>query len=230
MPGNQFATTGIVLTRTTYQEADRIVTFLTPDGKVRAIAKGVRKPKSKLAGGVELFSVSDLTFITGKSELNTLISARLKRHFGNIVKDLERTNWAYEVLKILNRLTEETAGPEFLALLTDTLAALDDLKLALPLVKLWFDMQLLRSLGNEPNLTTDKTGAKLQPGHNYGFDIDTMAFYERENGDFTADHIKLLRLSLSNRPEVLGQVKGAQALLPATLKLVTNIRHNVLSI
>jgi DNA repair protein RecO (recombination protein O) len=52
-------TKGIVLTRTDYGEADRILHFLTPDqGKIAGIAKGVRKSKSKLAGGIELFSVS----------------------------------------------------------------------------------------------------------------------------------------------------------------------------
>jgi len=46
-------THGIVLARTDFGEADRILTFLTPDnGKVKAIAKGVRKQKSKMAGGI----------------------------------------------------------------------------------------------------------------------------------------------------------------------------------
>ncbi|MEK7561678.1 MAG: DNA repair protein RecO, partial [Patescibacteria group bacterium] len=80
---NRYITKGIVLSRTDYGEADRILSFLTIDhGKVRAIAKGVRKSKSKLAGGIELFSVSDLTLIIGRGELNTLISTRLVRHYG----------------------------------------------------------------------------------------------------------------------------------------------------
>ncbi|MDO8591465.1 MAG: DNA repair protein RecO, partial [bacterium] len=70
---NRYVTQGIVLSRTDFGEADRILTFLTNDhGKVRAIAKGVRKSKSKLAGGIELFSISDLTLIIGRGEINTL--------------------------------------------------------------------------------------------------------------------------------------------------------------
>ena len=58
---NRISTRSIILTRINYAEADRIITFLTPsNGKVRAIAKGVRKAKSKLAGGIELFSISDI--------------------------------------------------------------------------------------------------------------------------------------------------------------------------
>ena len=46
---NQIVTTGIVLARTDFREADRILTVLTPDnGKVRVIAKGVRLPRSKI--------------------------------------------------------------------------------------------------------------------------------------------------------------------------------------
>ena len=53
-------TKAIVLRRTDYGEADRILQLLTPSGKRSVIARGVRKEKSKLAGGIELFSVSDV--------------------------------------------------------------------------------------------------------------------------------------------------------------------------
>jgi DNA repair protein RecO len=68
----QIVTKGIVLSRRDYQEADRILSVLTPDnGKVSLIAKGVRKPKSKLAGGIELFSVSQLTYLPSHNDLKT---------------------------------------------------------------------------------------------------------------------------------------------------------------
>ena len=52
---DEIKTLGFVLRRTNYGEADRILNLITPQGKISAIAKGVRKPKSKLAGGVEMF-------------------------------------------------------------------------------------------------------------------------------------------------------------------------------
>ena len=62
-----FKTEAIMLRRTNYGEADRIISFITPDrGKLSAIAKGVRKPKSKLAGGLELFAASDITIAEGR--------------------------------------------------------------------------------------------------------------------------------------------------------------------
>jgi DNA repair protein RecO (recombination protein O) len=84
---NQIITTAIILRRTDFGEADRILTLITPDhGKIRLMAKGVRRPKSKLAGGIELFSVSKISYIKGRSEIGTLVSAQLNTHYGTIVR------------------------------------------------------------------------------------------------------------------------------------------------
>src|SRR4051794_34279516 len=101
-----YTTQGIVLNRTDFGEADRILTFLTDDhGKVKAMARGVRKAKAKLAGSIELFSVSDLSLIPGRRDMDTLISARLIKHYGNIVRQLERTKVAYDFLKLSDKAT-----------------------------------------------------------------------------------------------------------------------------
>src|ERR1700757_3472845 len=98
----QLLTTGIILSRTDFGEADRIITVLTPDhGKLRLMARGARKPKSKMAGGIELFSVSDLTFIEGKGEIGALISSRLHSHYGHIVENIERVQLGSELIKML---------------------------------------------------------------------------------------------------------------------------------
>src|SRR4051812_30345333 len=103
----QIVTKGIVLSRTDFGEADRILTVLTPnEGKISLMAKGVRKIKSKLAGGIELFSISSITFIPGRGEVGTLISSRLDIHFSNIVRDINRTMLGYDMLKLINRVTE----------------------------------------------------------------------------------------------------------------------------
>jgi DNA repair protein RecO (recombination protein O) len=97
---NQIIAEAIVHSRTDFQEADRILTMLTPNhGKLKVIAKGVRRPRSKLAGGIELLSVNDVTVLPGRGELGTLISSRLKAHYGQIVQDINRTMLAYELLK-----------------------------------------------------------------------------------------------------------------------------------
>jgi len=212
----QFRTRAIILSRTDYGEADRIIGFLTPDhGKVRAIAKGVRKSKSKLAGGIELFSVSDISFIPGRKQVSTVVSTRLIKHYGRIVKDLNRTNSGYALIKRLDKATEDSPEAEYFYLLENAFEALDDPEVELELIELWFNMQLLRLAGHTPNLRTDSGGHKLLPDKKYKFDLDKMCFSDNGSGKFSAAHIKFLRLGFSpNTAQALNRVKGAGKLLP----------------
>jgi DNA repair protein RecO (recombination protein O) len=123
----QLLTEGIILSRIEYGEADRIITVLTPEhGKLRLMARGVRRIKSKLAGGIELFSVSDLSYIKGKGEIGTLVSSRLKTHYGSIVQDLSRVQLGYELIKLINKATEDQPDEEYFNLLRESFKALDD--------------------------------------------------------------------------------------------------------
>ena len=220
----QFTTQGIVLTRTDYGEADRILTFLTPDhGKVKAMAKSVRKSNSKMAGGIEMFSVSDLTVIVGRGQINTLISARLAKHYGNIVKDLERTSAAFKAVRMVHRSTEDATEPAYFSLLIDAFEALDDIKLHPEITSLWFEMQLLKLTGHAPNLSTDTNGGKLKESVSYNFYHDRMRFAPRQSkdGHFTARHIKFLRLGFSTHgPHVLSKVENVNDLASITQPLV----------
>jgi len=221
----QIVTQAIVLSRTHFGEADRIVTVITPDhGKVRLIAKGVRKIKSKLAGGIELFGVNSITFIEGKSEIKTLISSRLLQHFGQIVHDIERTMFAYSVLKIINRTTEDNAEIEYFNLTAETLASINNEKLSLDLIMLWFNMQLLKLRGQSPNLDTDSNGHKLLAEQNYNFDFESMSFRVYASGMYTAQHIKLLRLGLKlNSPAPLLKIRGIAKVLQNGRQLTDNM-------
>jgi DNA repair protein RecO len=224
----RFNTQGIVLARTNYGEADRILTFLTPDhGKVKGFAKGVRKSKSKLAGGIELFSISELSFIIGKSEINTIISTRLLKHYGNIVKDLDRTNLGYELIKRLNKATEDSPEAAYFELLGQAFAALDDSSIGLSLIEVWFNAQLLRMAGHTPNLRTEKSGEKLEADKSYNFNLDTMAFEPSPQGEFQAGQIKFLRLIFShNPPEVLQKIQSSEQLTNQTKLPVNSMLQN----
>jgi DNA repair protein RecO (recombination protein O) len=226
----QLNTIGIVLARTDYGEADRILTLITPDyGKLHLMAKGVRRIKSKMAGGIELFSVSNISFVQGRGDMGTLTSTRLAKHYGNIVKDLDRTMLTYELIKKLNKITEDQTESEYFELLKITFESLDDNTLPLSLINFWFSCQLLKLSGHTPNLLTDQTGQKLQPGEMYGFDFDAMGFASQTNGKFGQDQIKFLRLGFSSYPpKVLTQVQGNALLVDAVLPLaITMLQTNL---
>lgn len=212
----QLVTTGIILGRTDYGEADRILTLLTPDhGKLRVLARGVRRIKSKLAGGIELFSVSTITFAPGRGELGTLVSTRLVQHYDQIAKDLQRTMAGYDLIKQLHKATEDQPEAEYFTLLKDSFEALNDLQVPLSLIQFWFTAQITRLGGHSPNLQTDEQGKKLVPDQLYDFDLDHMSFVANPlSGRFGVNHIKFLRLVFAgNSPKVLSQVQGMGQLL-----------------
>lgn len=219
---NRIQTSGIVLKRTNYGEADRIVTVLTPDyGKLRLMARGVRKPKAKLAGGIELFSVSDMTFVRGRGEIGTLISTRLKTHYGRIVQDIQRVQLGYDLLKILDKATEDETEEGYFDLLEQALKALDDKHIDQELIRAWFNSQLLRLAGHSPNLKTTSDGRELNPDRKYGFDFEHMSFEPDDMGTFQADDIKFLRLMFGgNRPEILSRIENGAGLTGKTAPLV----------
>jgi DNA repair protein RecO (recombination protein O) len=219
---NQQITTGIVLTRVDYGEADRIITLLTPDqGKLRLMAKGVRRVKSKLAGGIELFSVTNITFIRGRGDIGTLVSSRLVRYYDHIVQDIDRTMLGYELIKQLNKTTEDEPEADYFHLLEEAFAALDDSSIGLDLVQLWFNAQLLRLSGHTPNLQTEADGTKLAADKTYEFSFDDSAFIARPAGPYGTDAIKFLRIVFGgNPPAVLAKVTGVDGLVQQTKQLV----------
>jgi DNA repair protein RecO (recombination protein O) len=222
----QLVTTAIILSRTDYGEADRILSLLTPEfGKLSLLAKGVRRVKSKLAGGIELFSVSEITFIKGRGEVGTLVSTRLVKHYEQIVKDLNRTMLGYDLIKRLNKVTEDETESEYFDLLKDTFEALNDKAISLDIVRFWFGAQLLRMSGHSPNLQTDEQGSKLEADQHYLFNFDNMGFVASpDHGQFGAGDIKFLRLAFAgNSIHVLSHVQGCGQLAEKAAPLVNTM-------
>lgn len=226
----QQVTTGIVLRRTDYGEADRIVNLLTHNqGKVTVYAKGVRRPKSRLAGGIELFSVSDITYIPGKGDMSTLVSSRVLQHFGNIVHDYDATMYAYRLIKAVDQLTENTASEEFFIFLREALASLDAPLLLLDKVQLWASVRLLTLLGNVPNLLTDEQGRPLDPSSRYRFDADNMCFTPHAEGTFDSRHVKLIRVCVGAESGLLLlRVQADDELFPPAKALMQQVASETL--
>jgi DNA repair protein RecO (recombination protein O) len=218
----QILTTGIILARTDYGEADRILTVLTPDhGKLRLMARGVRRIKSKLAGGIELFSTSHITFIEGRGEIGTLISSRLIKYYATIVKDIDRVQLGYELIKLLNKATEDEPEAEYYELLEQGFAALDEPALPLSLIRSWFEARLLAMAGHSPNLNTDVNDDKLDSAQAYNLDFEAMTFAPHASGKYHAEQIKALRLLFSGHsPAALARVRGIDDQLDTVAPLI----------
>lgn len=207
-----FSTNAIILRRIDYGEADKIVTFLTPEhGQIRAIAKGVRRAKSKLAGGLALLSVSQVTYMKSRGDLYLVRSARMESHFGDIITDYDRMQFAYAAIGALYIMTEDINETGMYELLHGCLRSLDDTSIPLDVVMVWFYMQALRAIGQQPNLETDSAGLVLTSDVQYDFDSRHGGFVASAHGKYNANHIKALRLLLRADPAVSSKVRGLES-------------------
>lgn len=199
-------TRSIVLSRVNFGEADRIVTVLTESyGKVSVIAKGSRKIKSKLAGGIEPFSLSEIVFVPGKRDIGTLISSEMKQNFEKLTSDYQRTTVAYEFIKWVNDHLEQGTGEEYFETLLNSLKLLNNSKLPLELAHNYFFVQALRLYGMSINSSHGSDGKQLQPSANYKYDFENSVFVVGD-GIYTVEHIKALRVVSSSDLDLIVRI------------------------
>lgn len=212
MSQGSIRTHAIVLRRTNYGEADRILQLLTPEyGKISVMAKGARKEKSKLAGGIELFAVSDVMIHRGKSNLGTLTGARLHTFFAHVLDNYEKMQFGYEVLKRVGGAVEMVPEPEWFELAKESFIGLNSTDIKLELVELYFYLHYAELLGYGLNLATDVEDKKLHKDETYVYDISEKGLRQTSQGNLTAEHIKLLRVANVKTPTVLAQISGLEA-------------------
>jgi len=215
-------TRAIVLRRTNYGESDRILSVLTPEGKLSVMARGVRKEKSRLAGSIELFSVADVVIHQGKSQLAVLTSAKMLRFFSNILTDVQGLELAALMMKKVERATEQVTSPEYFSLLVQGLDGLNR-HLSLELIRTWFLLNLACIGGEELNLIYDINGKRLDPGLRYAWDASESALREYSSGDISSREIKLARFMLSNKLLVVSRVENIDNLLQPLSSLIVSI-------
>lgn len=207
-------TKAIVLRRTNYGEADRILKLLTPHGQRAVIAKGARREKSKLAGGIELFGISDIVISQGKSDLGVLTQARLVKFYHHILEDYDRLQFGYEAINLVSRASESIDEPEWYEVLSEVYAGLDEKTISLQLVQTWFYLRYAALTGYELNLSSDVTNAPLQGDKPYMYDTSERALRPSEQGEITANHIKFLRIIARKPIKIVAQIGGVEEILP----------------
>jgi DNA repair protein RecO (recombination protein O) len=223
----QRKTSAIILRRTNFGEADRILSLLTPEGKISAIARGVRKQKSKLAGGVEIFALNEVVLIEGKSDIQTISSARMKTFFGNILKDLDRTEFTYFMLKDISRKAENIGSGEFFDITSIALSSLNEESIFLQIIESWYFIRVAEILGEGINLNYDQAGRKLSADKTYNFDFYEKVFMEDENGEFNDKHIKYLRLLSSSTPKIITKIVGVKDINKQVSEIIRSVEVKI---
>ncbi len=206
-------TKALVLRRTNYGEADRILKLLTPEGQISVIARGVRREKSKLSGGIELFGISDVTVHQGRGELGILTGARLEQFYSHILTDYDRLQFGYEAINAVTRGSDHVDEPEWFSVLADVYDGLNLASIPLQLTQTWFFIRYAKLTGYELNVTRDVLGNPLDRDKRYMYDTSERGLRLAEQGDIGSDHIKYLRLISAKPLRSVAQVGGIEAIL-----------------
>lgn len=145
--GRSYKAEAVVLKRVNWGEADRLVTvFSRQQGKLKLLAKGIRRLSSRKKGHLELFNQVRLQIAKGKN-LDLITEADTFNNFPRLRCNLNRVRIAYLLLELVDKLTAENQEhEEVYCLLRDTLSLLDGATAANNLIA-DFETQLLTRLG-----------------------------------------------------------------------------------
>lgn len=146
-----YQTEAIVIKKTRLGEADRILTLYTPHlGKIQAVAKGVRRPKSKMSGHLELLTHSLISLARGRN-IDTVTNVQTINSFITLKNDLWLASCAYYVIELVEQFTaDHIENNALFKLLLNTLQRLSSGSNHLSLR--YFEMHLLESSGYRPQL------------------------------------------------------------------------------
>lgn len=207
---------GIVLRTHKLGEADRIISFLTRGhGKVRAVAKGVRKTKSRFGARLEPPSHVQLQLYEGRGELHIVDQAESVDHFRAIREDLDRLTRAVSMLEAADQLSlEGEANPGLYQMLLGALRALAGHSGPLVVPGFYLKVLALEGFGSTVDACIECGAA----GGLVAFDLDaggTRCSDHRAGVSISSEALSLLQDILGGR---LGTALNAPA-SPATVEI-----------
>lgn len=219
-----YQTKGIVIGRTNFGEADRVIRFFTPgNGKLSAVAKGVRKIKSRSGGHLELLGEVDLMLASGRN-LDVVTSARLLWYPHRVASSYEGLGLAFALTSAVDHLTQiGHPHPEIYKLLLEALHEIDE-GTSGALLELWFKLRLLNLLGYHPELGRCIVCGAHQPDANYLFSIEKGGIVCSADADATArpigtSAIKLWRLLSDYTYVTIALISDAASIAADTLDI-----------
>lgn len=125
MKPHSYIATGIVLGKKNLGEADKIINVYSKEfGKLSLVAKGIRRPRSRKRGHIEIFNLIKFQGMSGKS-MDILTEAEVVENFSNIRKSLKKISLAYYLCEVVGKITNEETGTEIFDLLLLSLKKLE---------------------------------------------------------------------------------------------------------
>lgn len=197
-----------MLKRTDHGEADRLLTLFTPDlGKLRANAKGARKPSSRKSGHVELFTHVELMLAKGQ-QIDVVTQADAIDTFISLRDNLDRLSYAYYLAELVDKFSEEaTENKPVFDLLLHALNWLGEESTHPDLLARFFELRLLQYVGYRPQLfSCVNCGKPIEPIENH-FSAEAGGVLDSECAQTRSDKIP-------------GRARDAQAISLNALKVL----------
>ncbi|MGF7056338.1 DNA repair protein RecO [Brassicibacter mesophilus] len=149
-----FVTTeGLVLRQTKYDESDKILTIFTKkNGKIQAIAKGARSPKSSLVASTQVFCYSNFLLYQGKNFYHINQGEVLNSYYG-LREDLHKLAYATYMIELIDAgISEEESNEKLFEMLVKALKVLSDTKQGYKKLTLAFKLKYISFIGYRPHL------------------------------------------------------------------------------
>ena len=136
-------TKGIILSESNMNDFDKMVTILTPNGKIGCAAKGARRPKSLLMAGTQFLCFGDYMLYKGANSYH-INSCETIEVFYKIRTDLEKLTYSSHITKIINEVTDENQNTyKILQLFLNTLYMISETDKDLDFIVSVFKLRLL---------------------------------------------------------------------------------------
>ena len=143
-------TKGIIIAESNMNDFDKMLTILTPNGKIGCAAKGARRPKSVLMAATQFLCFGEYMLYNNSQNYN-INSCDIIEIFYNIRTDFEKLKYAALITKIINDVTDENQNTyKILQLFLNTLYMISETDKNLDLVLSVFRLRLLCIMGFKP--------------------------------------------------------------------------------
>lgn len=213
-----YRTLGIILEKEDRGEADQVFTILTKDfGKLKVLGRAIRKIKSKLRAGAQIFYLSEIEFIQGKS-YKTLTDAVSIEKFPKLRKDLNKLRITSKIAEVVDELIKgEEADKEVWSLILEAFKRLNDSSLVLSSLSLiyhYFFWNFLSILGYKPELNYCALCERKLVPENLCFNLEQGGLLcgdcskkKKSDQEINPETIKILKVLLKKDWTILSKLK-----------------------
>ena len=180
MSSQTYTVTGMVLSAAPVGDYDKLVVLLTRErGKIRAFARGARRPGSALMAATNAFAFGEFQIYEGRTSY-TMSQASIQNYFGELMTDFEGACYGQYFLEFADYYTRENAdGSDFLKLAYQSLRALLVPSLPRKLVRYIYELKAMTYSGECPQTFEQFSDWNLNPSTEYALQYVVAASVEK---------------------------------------------------